>query len=69
MDTILYAARLNNNLEVSVWWIVDDAQYFIEVIDQNNPYDDRMDIYIKEAKGVLSYLSELQNKKTLALLD
>lgn len=63
MDTILYAARLNNNLEVSVWWIVDDAQYFIEVIDQNNPYDDRMDIYIKEAKGVLSYLSELQNKK------
>lgn len=60
MQTIVFSATLNNKLEVCVWWIVDDALYFIEVVDPNNPYDDRMDIYIKEPKGVLSYLSELQ---------
>lgn len=60
VDTIVFNGTLNNKLEIAVWWMVDEEQYFIEVIDPNNLYDDRMDIYIKEPKGVLSYLSELQ---------
>lgn len=60
MDTIVFSGTLNNGLEVCVWWIPDDAVYFIEVCDPDNPWDDTMDGHIKEAKGVLSYLSELQ---------
>lgn len=61
METSVFSARLYNRLEVQVWWIPDDAVYFIEVCNPKNPFDDRHDLYIKEAKGVLSYLSELQH--------
>lgn len=60
MDTIVFNGTLNNKLEVCVWWLVDEAQYLVEVVNPNNVYDESMDIYIKEPKGVLSYLSELQ---------
>lgn len=60
MDTVVFSGTLTNGLEVCVWWIPDDAVYFIEVCDSEDPYDDSMDEHIKEAKGVLSYLSELQ---------
>lgn len=60
MNTLVFSATLNNDLEVWVWWIPDDATYFIEVCDPDKPWDDVMDEHIKEAKGVLSYLSELQ---------
>lgn len=63
MQTIVFYATLNNGLKACVWWLPDDYVYYVEVIDPNNIYDDRMDIHIKEAKGVLSYLSELQNYK------
>lgn len=60
VDTIVFNGTLNNKLEVCVWWLVDEAQYLVEVVNPNNVYDESMDIYIKEPKGVLSYLSELQ---------
>lgn len=61
VDTIVFNGTLNNKLEVCVWWLVDEAQYLVEVVNPNNVYDESMDIYIKEPKGVLSYLSELQH--------
>lgn len=61
METIVFSGTLNNGLEVCVLWIPDDAVYFIEVCDPTNPFDDRYDLNIKEAKGVLSYLSHLQS--------
>lgn len=63
MDTIVFSGTLNNGLEVCIWWIPDDAVYFIEVCIPDDTYNDSMDVYIKEAKGVLSYLSELQRYK------
>lgn len=60
MNTLVFSATLYNGLEVCVWWIPDDAVYFIEVCDPDKIYDRSMDLDIKEAKGVLSYLSELQ---------
>lgn len=61
MQTMVFSGTLNNGLEVCVWWILDDAVYFIEVVDPEQIYDRSMDLEIKEAKGVLSYLSELQH--------
>lgn len=63
MDKVVFSGTLNNGLEVSIWWIPDDAVYFIEVCIPDDPYNDSMDGHIKEAKGVLSYLSELQRYK------
>lgn len=63
MDTIVFSGTLSNDLEVCVWWIPDNAIYFIEVCDPEDPYDDSMDEYIKEAKGVLSYLLDIQKYK------
>lgn len=60
MQTMVFSGTLNNGLEVCVWWIPDDAIYFIEVVNPDKIYDRSMDLDIKEAKGVLSYLSELQ---------
>lgn len=60
MQTIVFSATLNNGLEVCVWWVPDEAFYFVEVCSPDDPYDTSMDVTIKEAKGVLSYLSELQ---------
>lgn len=60
MEKLVFSGTLNNDLEVSVWWITDDAVYFIEVCNPEDPWDNSMDGHIKEAKGVLSYLSELQ---------
>lgn len=63
MDTVVFSGTLNNGLEVCVWWIPDNAIYFIEVCMPDDPDNDSMDAYIKEAKGVLSYLIDIQNCK------
>lgn len=60
MKTIVFSGTLKNGLEVCVWWIIDDARYLIEVVDPNNIYSRVLDEEMKDAKGVLSYLSELQ---------
>lgn len=60
MQTMVFSGTLNNGLEVCVWWIADDARYLIEVVDPSNIYSRVLDEEMKDAKGVLSYLSELQ---------
>lgn len=60
MQTLVFSGTLKNGLDVCVWWIIDDALYFIEVVDPDNIYSSLLDEEIKDAKGVLSYLSELQ---------
>lgn len=61
MQTIVFSGTLNNELEVCVWWIPDDASYLIEVVDPSNIYSRVLDEEMKDAKGVLRYLSELQH--------
>ena len=61
MQTIVFSGTLMNGLEVCIWWIIDEALYFVEVVDPNNIYSRLLDEEIKDAKGVLSYLSELQH--------
>lgn len=61
MQTLVFSGILKNGLDVCVWWIIDDARYLIEVVDPNNIYSRVLDEEIKDAKGVLSYLSELQH--------
>lgn len=63
MDTVIFSGTLSNGLEVCVWWIIDDALYFVEVVDPDNIYSSKLDEEIKDAKGVLSYLSALQRCK------
>lgn len=60
MKTMVFSGTLKNGLAVCVWWIIDDARYLIEVVDPNNIYSRVLDEEMKDAKGVLSYLSELQ---------
>lgn len=60
MKTMVFSGTLTNGIYVCVWWMIEDALYFIEVLDPDNIYSSLLDEEIKEAKGVLSYLSELQ---------
>lgn len=63
MQTLVFSGTLKNGLDVCVWWIIDDALYFVEVVDPDNIYSSKLDEEIKDAKGVLSYLSALQRCK------
>lgn len=63
MQTLVFSGTLKNGLDVCVWWIIDDARYLIEVVDPNNIYSRVLDEEMKDAKGVLSYLSEIQQYK------
>lgn len=60
MKKLVFSGTLTNGIYVCVWWMIEDALYFIEVLDPDNIYSSLLDEEIKEAKGVLSYLSELQ---------
>lgn len=59
MNQIVLDATLNNGLQVCVWRDIDNAVWEVEFIDEKTPNTSTIESF-KEAKGVLTYLSELQ---------